>query len=101
MNEFEEVENILRSGVARREDLDQVVETVHAVRRARERKLLVHFVGWLYVLSVGIIILYLIVRSSIGGQEDAFDNIFEVVKVAVIPIVTLVIGYYFAAEKAT
>jgi hypothetical protein len=41
------------------------------------------------------------VRSSIWGQEDAFDNIFEVVKVAVIPIVTLVIGYYFAAEKAT
>jgi hypothetical protein len=52
------------------------------------------------VLSIGAIILYLIVRS-ISGSEDAFDNIFEVVKVAVIPIVTLVIGYYFAAEKAT
>jgi len=100
MNEFEEVENLLRSGVARREDLDKVVETVHAVRRARERKLLVYFVGWLYIASVGGTILYLILRS-IWGQEDAFDNIFEVVKVAVIPIVTLVIGYYFAAEKAT
>src|SRR5262249_245738 len=100
MNEFDEVENLLRSGVARREDLDKVVETVHAVRRARERTLLVRFVGWLYIASVGSTILYLILRS-IWGQEDAFDNIFEVVKVGVIPIVTLVIGYYFAAEKAT
>jgi hypothetical protein len=101
MHEFEEVENLLRSVGAGREELDTVLATVRALRRARERKLLVHFVGWLYVLSVGAIILYLMVRSSIWGQEDAFDNIFEVVKVAVIPIVTLVIGYYFAAEKAT
>jgi hypothetical protein len=52
------------------------------------------------VFSVAAVILYLIVRG-ISGREDAFDDIFEVVKVAVIPIVTLVIGYYFAAEKAT
>jgi hypothetical protein len=76
MSEVEDVENLVRSVGTSREGLNKALETVHALRRARERKLLVHFVGWLYVLSVGIIILYLIVRSSIGGQEDAFDNIF-------------------------
>ena len=71
-----------------------------ALRRAGERKFLVYLVGGLYAFSVAAIILYLFFRS-ICAPEDAFDNIFEVVKVAVIPIVTLVIGYYFAAEKAT
>jgi hypothetical protein len=34
------------------------------------------------------------------SQEMVFDSFTEVMKIAVIPIVTLVIGYYFGSEKA-
>ena len=33
-------------------------------------------------------------------QEKVFDSFAEVIKIAIVPIVTLVIGYYFGTEKA-
>ena len=100
MNEIEEAQALVRSVEPGRVGLDHLLATVNTVKRARERKLLVYFVGGLYVFSVGVTIVYLIVRSFCRN-EDAFDNIFEIIKVAVIPVVTFVIGYYFASEKAT
>jgi len=32
-------------------------------------------------------------------NEDVFDSIAEIIKVTVVPVVTLVIGYYFGCER--
>jgi len=44
-------------------------------------------------------VIYLLYRG-IYRNEPVFDSLTEVIKIAVIPIVTLVIGYYFGSEKA-
>ena len=44
-------------------------------------------------------ILYLIGRT-LWWHEDRFADISEIIKIAVIPIVTLVIGYYFGTSRS-
>jgi len=52
----------------------------------------------IYGFSIFVCILYLGYRG-IYSNEDVFDSIAEIIKVAVVPVVTFVIGYYFACER--
>jgi hypothetical protein len=61
--------------------------------------LIVRWVVSLYAFSVAVSIGYLIYRG-IWGKEDTIASISEIIKIAVIPILTLVIGYYFGSSKA-
>ena len=61
--------------------------------------LIVRWVVRLYAIAVGITLGYLIVRG-IWLKEDTIMNISEIIKIAIIPILTLVIGYYFGSSKA-
>jgi hypothetical protein len=61
--------------------------------------LIVRWVVRLYAIAVGITLAYLIVRG-IWLKEDTIMNISEIIKIAIIPILTLVIGYYFGSSKA-
>jgi hypothetical protein len=54
----------------------------------------------LYCLAVGLSILYLFVKGICCGQDNSND-ISEIIKTAVLPIVTPVIGYYFGSDKNT
>ena len=51
----------------------------------------------IYGFSIFVCILYLGYRG-IYSNEDVFDSIAEIIKVAVVPVVTFAIGYYFACE---
>jgi hypothetical protein len=99
MNEIDEVQSLIRAAGTSRQGLETVLATARELRRARDRTLIVKFVGGLYVCTVGLAVGYLIIRGIGFGDKEAFANIFELIKVSVIPVVTLVIGYYFGSEK--
>jgi hypothetical protein len=52
----------------------------------------------LYFSTIAAVILFLIARSFCTG-ENTFDDMAEVIKIALIPIVTLVVGYYFSSKS--
>jgi hypothetical protein len=61
--------------------------------------LIVRWVVRLYALAVAVTLGYLIFRG-IWLKEDTIVNISEIIKIAILPILTLVIGYYFGSSKA-
>jgi hypothetical protein len=61
--------------------------------------LIVRWVVRLYAIAIAITLGYLIFRG-IWLKEDTIMNISEIIKIAIIPILTLVIGYYFGSSKA-
>jgi hypothetical protein len=61
----------------------------------RNRELIVLCVIGTYTFVVIISALYLV----LCGGTEAFQNLAELLKVSVIPIVTLVIGYYFGSKS--
>jgi hypothetical protein len=61
--------------------------------------IIVRWVVRLYAISVAVSIAYLIFRG-LWLKEDTIANISEIIKIAIIPILTLVIGYYFGSSKA-
>ena len=102
MTESDGFEDDVNSGVPDDELLKKARQTsqdVDAYNRAKDRSLIVSCVAILYVFAIGAAILYLIIYGAVTGNEDTFDNISEIIKVAVIPIVTLVFGYYFASRS--
>jgi hypothetical protein len=38
-------------------------------------------------------------HRTINCQDDVFDNAFDVVKVAVMPLLTLILGFYFGSSS--
>ena len=52
----------------------------------------------IYGFSVLFAFLYLGYRG-IYSNEDVFDSIAEIIKTAVVPVLTFVMGYYFACER--
>src|SRR4029078_3969736 len=61
--------------------------------------LIVRWVVRLYAIAIAITLGYLIFRG-IWLKEDTIMNISEIIKIAIIPILTRVIGYYFGSSKA-
>jgi hypothetical protein len=70
------------------------------ISAAKDRTAIVKYTMLLYCLAVGLSILYLFVKGICCGQDNSND-ISEIIKTAVLPIVTLVIGYYFGSDKNT
>ena len=65
----------------------------------RNRDLIVMCVILAYVSSIIVIMVYLLL---VGWPPNAnsFQNMSEILKIGVIPIVTLVIGHYFGSKSA-
>jgi hypothetical protein len=68
-------------------------------RRDHDRSFVVRWIISLYVLSLAAIIVYLIIHG-LCSNESVYANISDIIKVAIVPVVTLVIGYYFGKEKS-
>ena len=58
---------------------------------------IVEWVIAIYVFSIFVWVLCLAYRG-IYSNEDVFDSIAEIIKVAVVPVVTFVIGYCFGSS---
>jgi sorbitol-specific phosphotransferase system component IIBC len=77
--------------------LSSAVNSAQAVFDHKNRQVIVYCVIGIYVFVVGITALYLVIcATDINGS--VFAGLSELLKVGVIPIVTLVIGYYFGAK---
>ncbi len=68
-------------------------------RHSKDRSFIVRWIVFLYVFAIALCLIYLFVRG-VYFREDEFSNISEIIKIAVLPVVTLAIGYYFAASKS-
>jgi len=93
MDEFEEV----RRELAASEDRIADVQAEGEQRRNRDRSFIVYTVVGLYAAAISLAVIYLLIRGWWSGS-NVFDNLMEIVKVAILPILTLVIGYYFGTK---
>jgi len=97
MNEIEDIQAALRRVDHFAPDFDAAVRAAAAQPQDRDRSFIVYSVVSLYVISVGLMVLYLIYRGVYHG-EVVFSDLTEIVKVAIMPVLTLVIGYYFGTK---
>ena len=70
------------------------ISRMHAADRSFIAKLIIGLYAFVIVVSL----LYLVTRGWNAG-ENVFDDVMELVKVAVLPIVALSIGYYFGTKS--
>jgi len=98
VNEVEQAEREITEAGASGERFDQELQRMRERSRISDRSFIVKCVVSLYVLSVGGVILFLTIRGA-NSSEVVFPGISELIKIAIIPIVTLVIGYYFGTAR--
>ena len=94
MNEIEKAEAELAQTRLSQEQVAAAVGLEHI----KGRTFIVRWIVWLYVGSLIVAGSYIFIRLFID-QEDRFKDISELIKIGVIPILTLVVGYYFGAER--
>jgi len=99
MNGIEEAQRDIGQGRSNRQAFETVLHRRTELQHAEDRSLIVKLVIIRYVLAVGAIILYLMVRGGICSDESTVASIFDVIKIGVLPIVTLVMGYYFGSAR--
>lgn len=76
----------------------QNIEAAKVRSETRNRDFIVTCVVGAYAFAVGSSVLYLIAKGFIQPDRHPFKDIGELLKVAIVPILTLVIGYYFAKK---
>ena len=99
MDDFDAIQTEIQRLTEQESNLQQAAgpatEALERLRQARDRSFIVKCVVVIYGVVIALTVLYLIARGLLW-KEDTFDNVSEIIKVAVVPIVTLVIGYYFS-----
>jgi hypothetical protein len=94
MDEFDQIQSRYRQA----ETLEKTQRALSEHRRTIDRSFIVKSVVYLYTFSIGISMLYLIGRGLLSN-EDRFDDVSELIKIGVVPVLTLVVGYYFGTER--
>jgi len=64
----------------------------------KDRSAIAKRLVWLYIFSIGATVLYLI-TFALWTHANEFGNISELIKIAVVPVITLVLGYYFGSHR--
>ncbi|AMA55957.1 hypothetical protein [Bradyrhizobium sp. CCGE-LA001] len=79
-------------------DFNTAVRALEVQRQGKDRSFIVYAVVGLYVASIALTVMYLVFFVGMYEGEPIFNDLSEVVKVAILPILTLVIGYYFGSK---
>ena len=98
MDEFQEINALLSKAAAGEEKLDSKIGAIGKYRQDKDRSLIVKYIVRIYTAAIAIYISYLIYRGIIFA-EDVSSGISEIIKISILPILTLVIGYYFGTKK--
>jgi len=98
MNEFEQIQAELRTVDQFGSDFDARARAVAFLRQGRDRSFIVRAVVSLYGISVGLLVLYLLIYRGLLHGEAVLSDIVEIVKWAIMPVLMLVIGYYFGTQ---
>ena len=94
---FKEAEEAQKIGALEGTSLDSA-DHLYARERSRIRLHVTKVVIWTYAFVLGAIIVYLIWRSIWYG-DSVFEELIELVKIALLPVVTFVIGHYFGSSR--
>ena len=97
-DEFQQIQNAISQAKISEDTLSQTLKIWKERKHSEDRSFIVKSVVWLYVISVCLALLYLFAGVIWLGQ-DRFQDISEVIKIAVLPILTLVVGYYFGTSR--
>lgn len=99
MNDIDDVSAKIRKATEDRADLERTKQVYDDRRKSQDRSIIVAVVIGVYALVVLGCVGFLI-YDGIANHSNAFANISEVLKIGVVPVVTLVIGYYFGSAKS-
>lgn len=72
---------------------------IHGIERANSRKMVAKSVTFVYIGTLIVLGILAIIRSLRGDAEQAQQSMIDVLKTGVLPIVTLVIGYYMGRQN--
>ena len=89
-----EIKALLEVGKEGDEPLAAIIDAYNSISMGRTRLHVAMIVVCGYVITIGLIVLFLIVRGIWFG-DDVFGSLIELVKVGLVPITTLVIAFYF------
>jgi hypothetical protein len=100
----EQVGDLISRGRKEIPGLEQAAEDDEKRRKTEDRSGLTRVVIWVWAIGVVAAIGYLVIEGLLGCKglvdcKDIVGQILEVLKVAVVPIVTFIIGYYFGTAK--
>jgi type VI protein secretion system component VasF len=100
MDEFEKLSQDLAKQIEQEGKVDSAaqnaVNAINQLRHHRDRSFIGRAVISLYVGVVAAMVLYLLWSHD----DHTFSNLSELLKVSVLPVVTLAIGYYFGTAKS-
>jgi hypothetical protein len=103
MDDIEEIQAELSQLPSKEGEIDSSAhETIAKLglwRHGKDRSFIVRWIVVLYVFAIALCLIFLFIQG-IYYREDVFSNISEIIKIAVLPVVTLAIGYYFALSKS-
>jgi hypothetical protein len=79
--------------------LDSALSTSIGISRENVRAHVTKAVIWVYLLSLGGSILWIMNGDGSQGFHERVKEVFELLKIGAIPIVTFVIGHYFGSQS--
>lgn len=95
MTETEEIQSLIDRDDA---PLEQAIARQRLMTTPPQRTFIARMIILFYIVFILAFLLYLFARSFALGM-DVSDQVAELLKIAVLPIVTLMIGYYFGSTE--
>jgi hypothetical protein len=99
MNDVEKIQAELERVDQFGPDFDKRVKAAGALRQGSDRSFIVRAVVGLYGISVALVVLYLLLCRGVWRGEAVFSDVEEIAKVQIMPVLMLVIGYYFGTRS--
>lgn len=99
-SDIKEVEQLMGLSEKSQQSLVDAANAHNSIKSDKDRSLIVQCVVITYTVVICLCALNFAYKSWWCG-EAAFNDFFEVIKVAVMPVLTLVIGYYFARANSS
>lgn len=76
---------------------DQVIASLR-LREGKSRQFLTYII--IIVYSIVVVGTFLVLAyKAICGKPEAVSNIFELLKIGIVPVVTFVVGYYYGTSS--
>jgi hypothetical protein len=100
MNEIEQIQAQLQPVDDFASSFDAAVRAREAARQGKDRSFIVYAVICLYVGAVITLTIVYLLYLGMWEGERMFSDLSELTKIAILPIMTLVIGYYFGTKSA-
>ena len=94
---FKEVSDAIKNGELTQAELNKVIQAHSAITGGSIRWKLARLIIGLYVFVVGLTAIYLAYKGFSTAQ-NVFSDFAELIKIAVIPVVTFVLGYYYGTS---